>query len=88
MIKELTLTRTSETTGEKKSLVLFNDEVNTFGWVVRCLIDVCEHSELQADQCAHIAHFKGKCSVLSGSYEFLEPRCTSLLDRGLSAEIV
>jgi ATP-dependent Clp protease adaptor protein ClpS len=68
-------------------IVLFNDEVNTFDWVIHCLIEVCEHSPEQAEQCAVITHYKGKCTVKSGSYAELEPRCTSLLERGLSAEI-
>lgn len=68
-------------------IVLFNDEVNSFDWVISCLIEVCEHSPEQAEQCAVITHYKGKCSVKSGSYAELEPRCTSLLERGLSAEI-
>lgn len=68
-------------------IVLFNDEVNTFDWVIHCLIEVCEHSPEQAEQCAVITHYKGKCTVKSGSYADLEPRCTSLLERGLSAEI-
>lgn len=69
-------------------IMLFNDEVNTFDWVISSLIEVCEHSPEQAEQCAVITHYKGKCAVKSGSYEELEPKCTSLLHRGLSAEIV
>ena len=69
-------------------LVLFNDEVNTFDWVIVSLIEVCEHTLEQAEQCAIITHYKGKCGVKSGSYEELEPRCSSLLQRGLSAEIL
>lgn len=69
-------------------IVLFNDEVNTFDWVIDSLIEVCEHSPEQAEQCAVITHYKGKCSVKSGSYDELEPKCSSLLHRGLSAEIV
>lgn len=69
-------------------IVLFNDEVNTFDWVITCLMEICEHSPEQAEQCAVITHYKGKCAVRSGSYEDLEPRCTALLDRGLSAEII
>ncbi|QNR23471.1 ATP-dependent Clp protease adaptor ClpS [Croceimicrobium hydrocarbonivorans] len=68
-------------------IVLFNDEVNTFDWVIHCLMEICEHSPEQAEQCAVITHYKGKCSVKSGSYAELEPRCSSLLERGLSAEI-
>lgn len=69
-------------------IVLHNDEVNTFDWVITSLIEVCEHSPEQAEQCAVITHYKGKCSVKSGAYEELEPKCSSLLHRGLSAEIV
>jgi ATP-dependent Clp protease adaptor protein ClpS len=69
-------------------LVLFNDEVNTFDWVIVSLIEVCDHTLEQAEQCAIITHYKGKCGVKSGSYEELEPKCLSLLHRGLSAEIL
>ncbi len=69
-------------------IMLFNDEVNTFDWVISSLIEVCEHSPEQAEQCAVITHYKGKCAVKSGSYAELEPKCSSLLHRGLSAEIV
>ncbi len=69
-------------------IVLFNDEVNSFDWVIASLIEVCEHSAEQAEQCAVLTHYKGKCVVKSGSYSELEPKCTSLLQRGLSAEIM
>jgi len=69
-------------------IVLFNDEVNTFDWVITCLMEICEHSSEQAEQCAVITHYKGKCAVRSGSYSDLERRCSALLDRGLSAEII
>jgi len=73
---------------DQKEIVLFNDDVNTFDWVIDSLIKVCEHDALQAEQCAFLVHYKGKCGVKKGSYEELVPRCTSLLERGLSAEIV
>lgn len=69
-------------------IILFNDEVNTFDFVIQALIKVCEHSPLQAEQCTHLVHFKGKCAVKSGEYSELEPRCSKLLELGLSAEIV
>jgi ATP-dependent Clp protease adaptor protein ClpS len=68
-------------------LVLFNDDVNTFDHVIDCLIKICDHEALQAEQCAHIVHFKGKCEVKSGSFEKLKPMCEALLDQGLSAKI-
>ncbi|GGD99659.1 ATP-dependent Clp protease adaptor ClpS [Planktosalinus lacus] len=77
-------------TEEQKNneIVLFNDEVNTFDHVIETLVYACEHTPIQAEQCAWIVHYKGKCTVKTGSYEELEPRCSLLLDAGLSAEIV
>ncbi len=72
---------------DEKKLVLFNDEVNTFDFVIESLMSVCGHDPLQAEQCTLIVHFKGKCAVKEGTFEKLEPMCTALLDRGLTAEI-
>lgn len=69
-------------------IILYNDDVNTFDHVIETLVKVCDHTYEQAEQCAYIVHFSGQCSVKSGTYEELEPRCTALLDAGLSAEIV
>lgn len=71
----------------QQEIVLFNDDVNTFDWVIESLVEICSHEVVQAEQCAHIVHFKGKCSVKRGEYDKLKPMCTSLLERGLSAEI-
>ena len=68
-------------------LVLFNDEVNTFDHVIEMLVAICNHSYLQAEQCAFIVHHKGKCTVKTGSYDELKPKCLKLLEAGLSAEI-
>lgn len=73
---------------EHRQIILYNDDVNTFDHVINMLIAVCEHSAEQAEQCAYIVHFKGKCGVKTGSYEDLKPRCSKLLEEGLSAEIV
>lgn len=72
---------------EERQLILFNDDVNTFDFVIETLVKVCGHDALQAEQCTIIVHFKGKCNVKQGTYEKLEPMCTALLDRGLTAEI-
>lgn len=72
---------------EGKNVVLFNDDVHTFDFVIDALIKVCDHDPIQAEQCTHLIHFKGKCAVKRGLEEDLEPICTALLDRGLSAEI-
>jgi ATP-dependent Clp protease adaptor protein ClpS len=70
-----------------RDLVLYNDEVNTFDFVIRSLIEVCEHDPLQAEQCTHIVHYNGKCVVKSGEYDTLNPMRHALVDRGLSAVI-
>jgi ATP-dependent Clp protease adaptor protein ClpS len=69
-------------------IVLHNDDVNTFDHVIDSLIAVCEHTLEQAEQCAILVHYKGKCSVKSGEYKDLEPRCSKLLQLGLSAELL
>ena len=77
-----------EETVKHNEIVLFNDDVNTFDHVIHTLIDVCEHTPEQAEQCSLIVHYKGKCTVKTGEYKELEPRCSKLLQAGLSAEIV
>ncbi len=69
-------------------IVLHNDDVNTFDHVIETLIMVCDHTPEQAEQCAILVHYKGKCIVKTGSLEKLKPQCTSLLEAGLSAEII
>jgi len=72
----------------KYEIVLHNDDVNTFDYVIESLISVCEHTLEQAEQCTILVHYKGKCTVKTGEYDFLKPRCSKLLALGLSAEIV
>jgi len=72
---------------EPCSLILWNDDVNTFDWVIATLIDVCGHSEEQAEQCAYIVHFRGKCNVKNGSYEELKPLCDKITERGIGATV-
>jgi ATP-dependent Clp protease adaptor protein ClpS len=69
-------------------IVLYNDDYNTFDHVINCLIAACEHTPEQAEQCSIIVHYKGKCTVKTGAYDDLKPRCSKLLDEGLSAEII
>ncbi len=69
-------------------IIVYNDDVNTFDHVIETLIYACDHTSEQAEQCSLIVHYKGKCAVKTGSYEDLKPRCTMLLEAGLSAEIV
>lgn len=86
--KELVKVKVKEKEVEEHELVLFNDDVNTFDWVIVSLMEICEHTLEQAEQCSLIVHHKGKCTVKSGSWEVLKPKCSALLDRGLSAEIL
>lgn len=73
--------------GPLREIILHNDDVNTFDHVIQSLMEVCGHDPIQAEQCAWIVHYKGKCSVKRGTFDQLEPRCTALQDRGLSADI-
>ena len=68
-------------------LIVWNDDVNTFDWVITALMEICQHTAEQAEQCALFIHFKGKYAVKQGIYEKLRPMCEGLLDRGISATI-
>ena len=72
---------------ENKSLVLFNDDFNTFDFVIETLVDVCGHDYLQAEQCALIVHYKGKCAVKSGSPSELKPPFKEMSHRDLTVAI-
>lgn len=72
----------------QNEIVLHNDDVNTFDHVIETLIYTCDHTSEQAEQCAMLVHYKGKCTVKTGLYDDLKPRCSMLLEAGLSAEIV
>ena len=69
------------------SLIVWNDQVNTFEWVIETLIEVCGHSTEQAEQCAIIIDSKGKYAVKEGSYEILKPQCDAITERSISATI-
>lgn len=69
------------------SIVIYDDNVNTFEHVMRCLVCYCEHEFNQAEQCAYIIHYKGKCSVKDGTLSELEPICGALQEQGLRAKI-
>ena len=72
---------------EPYKLIVWNDDVNTFEWVIETLIEVCGHTYEQAEQCAYIIHFNGKYAVKEGSYEELRPKCDAILDRGINATV-
>ena len=65
-------------------LILFNDDVNSFDFVIESLVEVCDHEPVQAEQCALVAHFKGKCGIKSGTLNELSPMNNELNNRGIS----
>ncbi len=73
---------------KQHEIIIFNDDIHTFDFVIDSLIDVCQHSLEQAEQCTILIHYKGKCTVKTGEYKELKPRCSKLLELGLSAEII
>ena len=70
-----------------RHLILHNDDVNTFDYVIDSLVNICNHELLQAEQCAYIVHFNGKCDVKNGTYEALHPLKDKLTSKGLSVTI-
>ncbi|RSK40579.1 ATP-dependent Clp protease adaptor ClpS [Mangrovimonas spongiae] len=77
-----------EAVKKENEIVLYNDDVNTFDHVIDTLIYACDHTPEQAEQCSIIVHYKGKCTVKTGAFNDLKPRCSMLLEAGLSAEII
>lgn len=68
-------------------LIVWNDDVTTFDWVIETLIEICGHTMEQAEQCAMIIHTKGKYSVKEGNYDFLNPMRNAITERGIGATI-
>jgi ATP-dependent Clp protease adaptor protein ClpS len=89
MVKERNLPtkQNKDSVSEQKELILFNDEVNTFDFVIETLIEVCGHDPMQAEQCALTAHNNGKCGVMSGSFEELKPIYDEMTTRELTVSI-
>lgn len=83
MIDELVKELVSKT----KVIILYNDDHNTFEHVIACLIKYCEHTLIQAEQCAHIVHYKGKTDVKHGDLKKLKPIYEALQENGLSVKI-
>jgi len=87
-IKEKKISKELPNTGSSFVLVLFNDDYNTFDHVIESLVDICLHDDIQANQCALIAHHKGQCEVKeSNSYQELKTMKQGLVDNGLNAVI-
>ena len=73
---------------KQNEIILYNDDVNTFDHVINTLVKVCRHSVEQAEQCALLIHYKGKCTVKHGSFPELRPMCEAILDAGITATIM
>lgn len=71
----------------ERFLILHNDEVHTFDFVIEALINVCELEPIQAEQCTYLVHYKGKCDIKKGGYSFLNPYRKALIEKGLEATI-
>lgn len=78
---------TVEKTQDTQNLVIHNDEVNTFDWVIEALVQVCKHDYHQAEQCSILIHSKGKYAVKEGSYDSLKPMKDAIAERGINATI-
>lgn len=76
-----------ENTGNNSRLIVWNDEVNTFDWVIQTLVEICKHTPEQAEQCALIIHTKGKYAVKEGIYDNLKPMCDAIIERGINATV-
>ena len=68
-------------------LIMWNDDFNSFDWVIQTLMEVCNHSQEQAEQCSLLIHTKGKYAVKEGCFEKLQPLRVGITDRGISATI-
>ncbi|CAH0178412.1 MULTISPECIES: ATP-dependent Clp protease adaptor ClpS [Chryseobacterium] len=75
-------------TDDVYKLVLHNDDIHTFDYVIDSLIEVCKHTLEQAEQCTMLVHYKGKCTVKTGSMDILKPMHEKLISRELTSEIV
>lgn len=86
-IEELLLEDEEVVSSDVAFIVVYNDDVNTFDWVIESFIEILGHTEVQAEQLSLIVHFKGKATVKTGSYNDLRPKKDALIDRGISAVI-
>ncbi len=83
----LELTEVNATSQKEKAIVVYNDDVNTFDFVIETLVRYCQHEPEQAMQCTYLIHYKGQCAVKNGSFQKLKPICEALLENGLTAKI-
>ncbi|WP_394342341.1 ATP-dependent Clp protease adaptor ClpS [Sediminitomix flava] len=87
-IEVLELDETEIDSSLNRELIVYNDDVNTFEHVISALVDICNHTSHQAEQCTLIIHYKGKCAVKNGTFDELAPMRNAICDRGISAEVL
>lgn len=85
-VQEVEVTETTDI-GERAQLIVYNDDFNTFDWVIKCLMEVCSHTYQQSEQLSVLVHFKGKAVVKTAPFSVLKPMKNDLVERGLSAVI-
>lgn len=73
--------------GKDNFLILHNDDINSFDFVIETLVEVCNHDNTQAEQCAWITHHQGKCDIKKGGYKILKPLKDKIISKGLSVTI-
>jgi ATP-dependent Clp protease adaptor protein ClpS len=78
---------TDEVVSDNKTLVLHNDDVHTFDYVIDALMEICQHEYIQASQCATITHYKGKCDIKEGNFPALKRMKDALVSRELTVTI-
>ena len=88
LVEELTEIAQVVIDEDLRELLVFNDDFNTFDHVIETLIRVCKHEVTQAEQCAHIIHFKGKCCVKKGKLSVLKPMKEAICEAGIKAAIL
>lgn len=79
--------KTNKDIVEDNFLILHNDEIHSFDYVIKALIEICEHGYEQATQCTMITHYKGKCDIKKGNFKALKPLKTALNNKKLTATI-
>jgi ATP-dependent Clp protease adaptor protein ClpS len=84
---EVDVLESVETT-DLMDLVVFNDDINTFDHVIRTLVRVCRHTQEQAEQCTLLIHYRGKCTVKTGSFDYLKPMREAICEAGIDAKIL
>ena len=86
-IKELNIIETLTVSNYSFNLIVWNDEVNSFDWVIDSLMSICQHTEEQAEQSAMIIHFQGKYAVKNGEFDTLKVMCEAITERGINATV-